>query len=361
MKYYIPTKVYQEDNCIWNHRKEIAFYGNCCLIITGKSSSKKNGSLPELEEALKAENVKYIIFDKVEENPAVETVVEASQLGIAEGAEFVVGLGGGSPMDAAKAAALLIRHPDRDGSFLFAASGDDTAIPVIAIPTTCGTGSEVTGVSVLTVHDKKTKSSISHRVFPALALADGKYLAYASKKIIRDTAIDALSHMWESYVNTMATPFSNMFVEKGLRIWRQCIDVLKGEREATLEDYNKMLTASTLAGMAIAHTGTTIPHSLSYAVTYELGIAHGPAVGRFLAGYLQEADEKTQKKLLELSGFDCLEEFDHFFTSICELKALSDELTDRIVETVYARKEKLLLCPYELDEKKLYRMVKHYC
>ena len=119
MMLYMPTKVYQEKKCVENHSRELAALGTSALIVTGKHSSRINGSLEDVKNALEREQIPYTVFDEVEENPSVETVKKAASLGLSAGADFVVGIGGGSPMDAAKAVALLIANPERDTDFLY--------------------------------------------------------------------------------------------------------------------------------------------------------------------------------------------------------------------------------------------------
>lgn len=103
----------------------------------------------------------------------------------------------------------MIYHKDKDADYLYQ-QGDSTALPIVEVPTTCGTGSEVTPISVLTNHAKRTKSSIPHRIFPQYALVDGKYLASAPKKILVNTSVDSLGHLIESHINLGASPFSRM-------------------------------------------------------------------------------------------------------------------------------------------------------
>ena len=144
MMLYMPTKVYQEKKCVENHSRELAALGTSALIVTGKHSSRINGSLEDVKNALERERIPYTVFDEVEENPSVETVKKAASLGLSAGADFVIGIGGGSPMDAAKAVALLIANPERDTDFLYqkvrpesgvhSSGGVRPAVPVAEVP-----------------------------------------------------------------------------------------------------------------------------------------------------------------------------------------------------------------------------------
>ena len=123
MKFFIPTKVYDEKNAVMNHACDLALFGKKALIVTGKSSAKKCGALGDVVSALDSQNISYSIYSGIEENPSTETVMKARDFGLSENTDFVIGIGGGSPMDAAKAIALMIKHSDRGGEYLFKKNG----------------------------------------------------------------------------------------------------------------------------------------------------------------------------------------------------------------------------------------------
>ena len=111
MRFYMPVHVFDETDCVRNHAAEFGGRGKKALIVTGRSSAKKNGSLDDVCEALASQETGWSLFDDVEENPSVETVVRAALFGKKEGCDFVVGIGGGSPLDAAKAIAFANATP----------------------------------------------------------------------------------------------------------------------------------------------------------------------------------------------------------------------------------------------------------
>nr|MCR4891145.1 iron-containing alcohol dehydrogenase [Lachnospiraceae bacterium] len=189
MTYYMPTRVFDEDNCVLNHADDLAALGKKAMLVTGRHSAAANGSLDDVKKALEMKGIEYCIFSEVEENPSVETIFKARDLGIQEGVDFCIGIGGGSPLDASKAIAFTILHPTATEEDLYGGTLDSVALPVAEVPTTCGTGSEVTGVAVLTRHTKRTKGSIPYKIFPSLALIDGKYLKSASRTLILSTAV----------------------------------------------------------------------------------------------------------------------------------------------------------------------------
>ena len=354
--FYMPVKVYDEAEAVQKNGSLLKKFGNKALIVTGKSSAKKNGSYDDVCKACDENDIAHVLFDDIEENPSTDTIIKARDFGLAEQVDFVIGIGGGSPMDAAKAIALMIRHADKEKEYLHHEGMPSDTIPIVLVPTTCGTGSEVTAVSVLTVPEKKTKISMKHKVFADLALIDGKYLASAPASVLYNTAIDALTHMYESYINVKASDYSRMCVHYGLLLWSKSLDILRGKREAAAEDYLNMMRASMMAGMAIAQDGTTIPHGLSYPLTYNLKVAHGKAVGYFTAGYLSEADEADREYLLSTAGFTSLEDFQNVLLSACGSVDVPDDLLEAAVEELSANAAKLSAVPFACDKEVLRRI-----
>ncbi len=351
---YMPVPVYSEPEAVKKHADELSSFGRRCLIITGRSSSRINGSLKDVTEALKSHGISYHIFDDIEENPSVETVMRAVVTGAEVLADHVIGVGGGSPLDAAKAVAFMLAHPGADAGLLYTA-GDDHRLPLVLVPTTCGTGSEVTQYSVLTrtlPSQTRTKKSISHSIFADLALIDGKYLKTAPISVLRSTAVDALSHMAESYINTRADDLSRMFVRSGLELWKGCRKVLDSGR-AEPEELQRLMNASAMAGMAIAQTSTTVPHGLSYALTLQKNIPHGAAVGYFLGGYIRLAGEEVSRYLFSAAGFRDAEDYRRWYLDSFELPEIPEELLMRSVDDICKTPHKLSAVPYAPDREAL--------
>lgn len=383
MELFIPTHIYNEKNCVAGHSQELAALGSKALILTGKNSSAANGSLDDVVRALKRERVPFIIFNEIEENPSVETVMKASRFGNGEEADFVIGVGGGSPMDAAKAVALMMANPEKESDFLYAKAGDAErndarpALPVAEVPTTAGTGSEVTPYAILTrkyLPDivlstnpqpqaesvfahlmKTTKQSISHRIFPALALVDIAYLQTVSRTGCIHTAVDTLAHLVESHLNTNANDYSRMYSEMGLRTWAQVKDKLL-LYEIGEEERRKLMYACTLGGMAIAHTGTSLPHGLSYPVTCEMDIPHGKAAGIFLPGFFRNyGDPEQAMYVLGLLNFGSVQSFSEYIRELLGEVRIPDDLWERAVKELMDNPAKLKNYPYMMDSERLSR------
>lgn len=383
MKLFMPTKVYSEKNCVENHSRELAALGTKALVVTGKHSSRINGSLEDVTKALERENIPYMVYDEIEENPSVETVMKAASLGITEGTDFVIGVGGGSPMDASKAIALMIANPEHDERLLYTrtqVSPDGPvypALPVAEIPTTAGTGSEVTPYAILTKNvlpdivlttipeadaqaafshlEKKTKQSISHSVFPALALVDVSYLQTASRSGCINTAVDTLAHLIESHLNANSTEYSRIYSEMGLRTWARIKDKLL-RYEIGEEERQALMRACTLGGMAIAHTGTSLPHGLSYPVTCEMGLPHGKAVGIFLPGFIRNyGNQEEAMKVLSLLDFGGEQTFSEYIRQLLGEVSIAEDLWERTMDELLANPAKLKNYPFMIDKEKLQR------
>jgi alcohol dehydrogenase len=146
-----------------------------------------------------------------------------------------------------------------------------------------------------------------------------------------------------------------MLCEYGMGVWRSAKSVLIGA-DITAQECDTLLLASTLAGMAITHTGTSLPHGLSYYLTYEKGIPHGKAVGYFLPGYLAEAGPLVRKKVLELTGFPDIQYFAAFIHKLLGEMDAEEALIQKAVSGLLANETKLRNTPYPVDENVLQRI-----
>jgi len=321
--FFMPTKVFYGKDVVLKNRELLQSLGSIFLIITGKSS-QKNGSLEDLKDALEGKHV--YIFDETPENPPLEIVPEIAKM--YEDAEVVIGLGGGSPMDTAKAVAVLLENPHLSAEELYDKNKYNNAKPIVCIPTTAGTGSEVTQYSVLTVNGRKR--GFSHEcIFPKISFVDYKYTITLSRELTLSTALDALSHAMEGYLSLRATPFSDTLAMESMKIIKTVLPKLLDDTEN--EHYRERITfASTIAGIVIAQTGTTIAHALGYPLTTEKGVKHGLATAIFLPYEL-----KIAKKHSFVKANDVLNLFDdslHEFLSLLSVK-LNIKVTDEEINS----------------------------
>lgn len=356
-KYFMPTEIYFGEDAVLKNKEVFKKLGRKAFLITGRSSAKKNGSYNDVTKALAEVGIEYLLFDEVEENPSLETIAKASQLGKANNVDFVIGIGGGSPMDAAKAIAVFIKNPEVNIDNVFSGKKLDY-IPVVAVPTTSGTGSEVTQYSIVTSNREKTKKNLGQIIFPQVAFLDYKYTYDLPYDITVNTALDAFSHLVEGYLNTNSTYLSELYAEKGFELFKDSFKKLV-DRELDEEFRANVMLASTIAGMVISQTGTSLVHGMGYPLTYFKGLPHGLANGVLMLEYLKIfRDQSKIEKILNLMDLKNLGELEEIIKKLIDIKVeITEEEIRGYSENFYTNKEKL---KNHLEEVKLEDIVQIY-
>ena len=229
MSFYLPTKIYSGRDCVTKNASVFKNFGKNCLIVTGKTSAKLCGALDDVIKSLNENNISYSVFDKVLNNPTVENCYEGGKFAKEICADFIIAIGGGSPLDAAKAIAMY-KTNDISPMQIFEGEQKNKPLPVIGIATTAGTGSEVTQYSVLTVESEETKKSFSTPdTFMKIAFLDAKYTESLPMSITIDTAVDALSHALESIFNKRSGCISELFAKDAIKLIGKSIPALISE------------------------------------------------------------------------------------------------------------------------------------
>jgi len=318
----MPVQVYYGNNCIAKNKSLIKVFGKKAVIVTGKTSAIKSGALEDIITSLKAIQVEYCIFDKVVNNPTLENVLEGALFAKKEKVDFVIAIGGGSPIDAAKAIAALCTNEIKPID-LVTTTIEIPSLPIIAIPTTAGTGSEVTPYSILSVNEMNTKKNFYSKFsFPKIAFIDAKYTHSLNDKITIDTAFDAFSHLLESYLSNKCTTQSSIFALEGIKAFSKCLNAIKCKM-FTPKIRDHLMYASYLGGIAITHTGTTIVHAMGYSLTYFKNITHGHAntllIGEYLRFNYDVVNEKTYN-VLRILGFSNILELEDYLLNCIEIK-----------------------------------------
>ena len=198
--------------------EETLRYGSKALLVSGKSSSRANGALTTVLSSLTASGVEVTLFCEVESDPSVHTVTTGAALARQAGASVVVALGGGSPLDAAKAIALMATNPGQIGDYEKTAP-TQPGLPVVAIPTTAGTGSEVTKFVVITDTERKVKMLInSPYLIPRTALLDPQLTLSIPPAFTAGPGMDALTHAIEAYQSSLASPTTDVFALSAIKL-----------------------------------------------------------------------------------------------------------------------------------------------
>ncbi|EFL50596.1 iron-containing alcohol dehydrogenase [Solidesulfovibrio fructosivorans JJ]] len=256
--------------------REAARLGKTALIVTGRSSSTKNGSLERTRALLAAAGVAAVPFARVESDPSLDTVTEGAGLSKENNCDVLVALGGGSAMDAAKAISCLLANPGPLAS-LEGVTGLKQGPPVIAIPTTAGTGSEVTRVAVLTDTARKYKLLlVGETLMPAAAILDPELTASMPPKVAAATGMDALTHAIEAYVSKLATPLSDTLALAAIETIGANLAMAVAAPD-NLHARAAMLYAQMQAGQAFSNASVGLVHAMSRPMGARYGVPHGAA------------------------------------------------------------------------------------
>ncbi len=302
-------KIYFGANCIVDNKEQLIL-GKKALIVTGKNSSKINGSLNTVTDVLNEFNIEYILFDEIEENPHFETIEKGRNVGLENKVDFIICIGGGSPLDGGKAISLFIKNEFINKENLSEYKNLDF-LPIVCIPTTSGTGSEVTQYSIITDVSKQTKVNLGHTIYPTVSFLDYQFTNNLPLNITINTAIDTFCHLTEGFLNTNSNAYSDMLAKEGLEKFKECLpNLLDSNLNETFRE--KIMYASMIAGLLISQTGTSIPHGMSYHLTYFKNVPHGLACGIVLCEYLKtfENYEKMNSflNILDMKDLNELEE-----------------------------------------------------
>lgn len=295
--------------------------GKRCLIVTGKSSAKKSGALKDVTDVLKNLNIDYTIFDKITENPLASTCCEGGKIAREMSADFIIGIGGGSPLDASKAICVYATNEHIINDGIYTDEVKNAPLPLVLIGTTSGTGSEVSGVSVLTRENGRKQSVSGKNYYAKYVLADPTYTYSVPAYTTISTALDAFAHAVESYFSKKHDAFSREF---SLLAVSEIVPILK---KHTTPDYilseeerDTLYFASLHAGFALNKGGTCFPHGMGYALTEDFSLPHGIACAVFIPAFLQEAkkgDYKGYEKIISASKLS-EEDLINILVSLCK-------------------------------------------
>ena len=278
------------------------------VLVCGKSFTK-NGVADALAERTRGK-IKAV-FSDIRPNPTTDNVDDCVRLMREIGADFAVALGGGSPMDCCKAACAIVKG----NGFIRAYHSEgkpvskDEAIPMIALPTTSGTASEVTNISVLTDTEKNLKSPMNDpAMYPKIAVVDPELTLTVPPQVTASTGLDVLSHAVESYWSTLNQPICSACSVYSARLVFEWLEKAYNEPD-NLEAREKMAEASIVAGVAFSHPRTTGSHACSFPLTNIYGVPHGEACAFTLDYFIKFNADKADgdgrlTALAKACGFD---------------------------------------------------------
>ena len=288
---FLPVKVIFGTGSIEKLGEETKQYGSRVLLVTRPWSKEEAPHFEKAKAILEAAGLYVVVYDKVVPNPTTTTINEASEIVKAEKLDVVVGVGGGSTIDTAKAVAVGATHEGEAWDYVYSetkTADKNKTLPIIAVTTTSGTGSHVTKYAVFSNPDVKVKSTIvNEAVFPRVAIVDPDLLTSMDAFVTATTGFDAFAHAFESYTNVNANRFMDTLMVEAMGI------ILNNLRKAVAEPENKevralMAYADTLAGMGIANVGTTLPHSIGQPISGKCPwVSHGQSLALVYPEFLK--------------------------------------------------------------------------
>lgn len=302
----IPTKVYFGREIAFQALTEEKdfFNGNVLIVTTGRSLSRL-GYVEKLERELQnLPNVKsVVIYDQISANPQLQEVTKAAEKGKENRTDIVVGFGGGSAIDAAKAVAAVIGTGNSVETLFYQhIEPDERTLPVVAIPTTAGTGSELSKAAILSDYEKHKKGGVRGKnLYPKLAIVDSVFTETVPLHITMETGFDVLAHAIESYVSKVASPFTKILSEQVISMAGKALMELEEDIQ-NKEAREKMSYASMIMGINLGNASTAMPHRLQYPLGAYTKTSHGSGLAAIYPTWIYyeyTVNSETIRKVLE--------------------------------------------------------------
>jgi alcohol dehydrogenase class IV len=304
---YMPVKIIFGSGSL-NQLGEIAAqYGKCAMLVTMPWEGVQKPAFIQAKDLLEAAGLRVVTYDKVVPNPTTTTINEASIIAKKEQVDVMIGLGGGSSIDTAKAIAVGATHPGVAWDYVYTekkTANSSATLPIIAVTTTSGTGSHTTKYAVFTNPDLKVKSTIvNEAVFPKAAIVDPELMRTMPAFVSATTGFDAFTHAFESYTNIHANPLIDQLALVSMEIIVKTLEKAI-ENPDNLEYRTLLATADTLSGICIANVGTTLPHSIGQPISGKCPwVSHGQSLALVYPEFLKFTQSACIEKFAKVARF----------------------------------------------------------
>ena len=287
--YFLPVNIQFGWNKVDSVADFVAPYGKKALIVTGRTSAKKSGLYDRVVAKLETAHIDHVLFDQVDANPLTTTALEGAALAKSESCDVVIAIGGGSIMDCAKGIAFMVVNDGDINDYIFNRKTSDNALPLIVIPTTCGTGSEGNGFGVLTNPETGDKKSLRcNAIIPKVSIVDPAVMGTMPPHVLASVGFDALCHNIEAYTSKTAQPFTDalsyyavtLLAQYLVPLYKHVKAVANGKPEVLSEKqlikaWESVTLASTIGGMVINTAGVTLAHGMEHPASGLKDITHG--------------------------------------------------------------------------------------
>ncbi len=331
--YFLPTKIVFGQGKINDLGDLVKGIGKRALIVTGGKSAKSTGLLDKVVKQLDEAKIGHVHFDKIVPNPLSTTVDEGAKVAKDENCDFVIGIGGGSPIDSAKMIAVVAKSGGNCWDYTNVGGGKipKSALPIVAIPTTHGTGTEADPFAVVTNPNTKEKIGVGFDVtFPVLSIVDPELMISLPANQTASTGMDAFYHAIESYINVNHQPASDLLALEAISLINQYLPIAYKDGK-NIEARTALAWASTAAGICETLSGCIANHALEHPVSGHYNVTHGVglcATGPALFEYiLKDVKERLAKVALTMGAPSEI-------TDTEELAKMSIELLRRLQKSV---------------------------
>lgn len=301
-QFKVPDKILMGDNIVASVENVFNLYGKHALIVTGPNVARST-MIASLERTLDNDRVKYTVLTNVEGEPTVSMVEHGVEAYRENGCDFIIGLGGGSPLDAAKAIAAMTVLEGSIAQYNGVRIDDVTLPPIVCIPTTAGSGSEVTKYTIIADQDTGVKMLLTgDSLLPKMAMLDYTFSNGCPKTVTAATGLDALTHAIEAFISVNAQPLSDALALSAIkRIMRYLPQVYRDG--SNFNARREMAIASLQAGICINNTGVTLVHGMSRPLAAKFGVPHGLSNAMLLSVCLNDMEMAARHNLARIATY----------------------------------------------------------
>lgn len=299
--YFQDTKIVFGAGRVAEAGEIVSGFGNSCLMVTTPGTGVLQDLYDRVKGILEAAGLKVAHFDGVTPNPTVDDIRKGAEMAKSIGAEVILGVGGGSSMDSAKAIAVEATHEGSSWDYLFyKTQPTEKTLPIVAISTTSGTGSQVTQVAVVTNTETRDKSALYNNIlYPRVSIVDPELMVTLPSFVTATTGFDVFCHAFESLIHPNCGAYVDLLAREAVQTVMNTLPQVL-EDPSNVELRSRMAWADTLAGLCIANAGVTLPHGMGMAIG---GMYPKVAHGQALAIVYPACTDFTWEKAIEPYAF----------------------------------------------------------
>lgn len=349
--YYIPTKILFGPKSLDRLSQQTLPGKKALIVISSGTSMKKHGYLDRLTNILKEKDIGYVVFDRILPNPIKKHVMEGAKIAKEEGCDFVIGLGGGSSIDSAKSIAVMAKNNGDYWDYVFGGTGKgkptlNGALPIVAITTTAGTGTEADPWTVITNEETNEKIGFGNQyTYPTLSVVDPELMLSVPPHLTAYQGFDAFFHAVEGYIAKIATPISDAYALKSVELIAKYLPICVKDG-LNLEARTNVALANTLAGFVESTSSCTSEHSMEHALSaYYPDLPHGAGLIMLSQAYHTFFASKVPERYINLAkvmgvDVDSLPEKERPFAFVKAMKKLQEDCgVDSLKMSDYGIKE----------------------